>query len=304
MQVSVHAHPLQWVSPMLPSASGNLTCYSNCVSLARVKHEIPASERCWLLLPAFALLLLAPHVVSAQSTFYLSNYDYVGGGGDGLGSDHWKAQSFRTGSGAGAYRLDSVRLLVGTSGNPGNTFLVSIYTDVAGLPGDSLSPLSGPFPTFRTTDAFTAPGLDLAPATTYWIVATASIPAGDDYFYWGGADSTNYVSRGEWTIDIASGKARWDTGTGWSLGLDRPYLFAVEATPVPEPKTLVLATLMLACLRFWSRREPTDFVKNRSIVLWTKKFLAWLATVLLLTAVTIHAIDPRQHFRLCANTYS
>src|SRR5208282_2129273 len=99
---------------------------------------------------------------------------------------------------------------------------------------------------------YTANGLTLSPSTDYFIVLTAATPVAEGAYDWSAANS--FTESNQWQLNDAYFSS--PDGSGWT-GHARGDVFqlAINATVVPEPATLTLAGLGLACLCFWRRRQ-------------------------------------------------
>lgn len=213
----------------LPSPAGRrpfsfLAALGRCARLPRLLG---------LLVPLLGLL--APLAAHAQSTTYLSSIENISNSAFVIASDFWHAQRFVTGPNPLGYDLDAIKLLMARmGGNPG-PFSLRVYTDNGGLPGSNLGTLSGPDPNHVTNEekvyAYTATGITLAPATTYWLVATAATHSSSGFYRWLNSWTTGYASSGGWSIP--QGIAYSANGTSWGLHANSfPLLFEMLATPV------------------------------------------------------------------------
>ncbi len=131
-------------------------------------------------MPAVAALLallaaLAAGPAAAQTAITLvSNTGQTNGG---LGSisrfDH--AQAFTTGRHAAGYKLTGVSIQFAFLQNTSASYPVSIWTNVNGSPGTSVSTLTSPaILVSNTLNAYTASGIDLAANTTYFVILDSS----------------------------------------------------------------------------------------------------------------------------------
>ena len=132
------------------------------------------------------------------------------------------AQAFRTGSNAAGYTLTGIDLaLRGGSGTP--AYAVSIRSDSAGRPGNSLGTLTNPALQSGDHNAqFTVPGaINLAANTWYWVVVDVS--TGDSTSLIWGTDSNHqdagWATSWEWRIannglSRGAGSTAWQSRTG------------------------------------------------------------------------------------------
>ncbi len=202
------------------------------------------------LIPAIGLLL--PLMAQAQGTLYVSNLGQTPTGSASIGSDAWIAQSIITGTDSSGYILNSIQLLMNTaSGNPSG-FNVSLYSSLSGEPYNNLGNLVGSDPSVGGIFTYTANGLTLSPSTDYFIVLTAATPVAEGAYDWSAANS--FTESNQWQLNDAYFSS--PDGSGWT-GHARGDVFqlAINATVVPEPATLTLAGLGLACLSFWRRGQ-------------------------------------------------
>lgn len=203
----------------------------------------------------FAIGLLAPQIMQAQGTLFVSSLSTNSTGSASVGSDSWLAAEFGSGNNIGGYVLNSIQLgMVNASGNP-SAFTVMIYAvgnfPGADNPGTSLGTLSGAADP-ATTGLYTytaSSGLSLSPSTIYFIVVTAGTTVANGAYNW--SESTYPPSVNNW--GVGNGIIRSSNGTsGWS---PTPYLgiaqFAIYATLVPEPDIIGLFALGGLLVGFW-----------------------------------------------------
>jgi hypothetical protein len=142
--------------------------------------------------------LLAPQIIQAQGTMFVSNVGQTPVGSAAIGSDAWIAQSFRTGTNAGGYALNSIQLLMNAgTASPGG-FSVSVY-NITGdphtigssdSPQNSLGNFAGPDPAAGGLFTYSASSLELLPSTVYFVVATAASPVAQGAYNWGSVVET------------------------------------------------------------------------------------------------------------------
>jgi len=204
--------------------------------------------------------LLLAQMAQAQGTLEVSNLGQTPTGSAAIGSDSWIAQTFVTGNNSGGYTLDSVQLLMdAASGSPGG-FDVSIYSKTGDphsftSPGDtvhsSLGSLSGLDPSAGGLFTYTASGITLSPSTFYFVVVTAATPISQGAYNWSAANS---FTQNSWTIEDLYLSS--SNGSSWSATLRQDvFQMAVYTTATPEPATLTLAGLGVACLIFRRCRQ-------------------------------------------------
>jgi hypothetical protein len=202
--------------------------------------------------------LLLTQMAQAQGMLEVSNLGQTPTGSAAIGSDSWIAQTFVTGNSSGGYALNSIQLLMdAASGSPGG-FDVSIYSKTGDphsftLPGDtvhdSLGSLSGPDPSAGGLFTYTASGITLSPSTFYFVVVSAGTPVSQGAYNWSAA---NGVTLGSWTIEDLYLSS--SNGSSWSATLRQDvFQMAIYTTATPEPATLALAGLGIACLIFRRR---------------------------------------------------
>jgi hypothetical protein len=203
--------------------------------------------------------LLLPLMVQAQGTLYVSNLGQTPTGSAAIGSDSWIAQQFYTGTNADGYVLNSVQLLMDAASGSPSGFTVSIYSfnNSNYGPGSNLGSLSGSDPAAGGVFTYTASGLTLSPSTAYFIVQTSAMPVAQGAYVWSAANGANGTEGSDlWAID--GSYASSSDGSSWTVYDGRGedvFQMAIYATAVPEPTTLALAGLGLACLSFWRRRQ-------------------------------------------------
>jgi PEP-CTERM motif len=197
--------------------------------------------RFFILLNVFAL-----KTALAQGTLYLSNLGQPPNSlGTGVGSSSWCAQSFNTGTFSDGYDLASIQLsLSGSFAQNGNTLIAYLYTDNHGVPGTSLTPLDGLNPGSKAIYSYTADGVLLSSSTTYWIAVTSTQPVSTvipkNFYLWFTTTSSSYTASDDWSINAQNYVAISNDGTRWFKIQADPFLFAVDATPVPEPASLAV----------------------------------------------------------------
>ena len=182
--------------------------------------------------------LLTPEFISAQGVTYVSNLGEPSTGSQAVGSDSWFAVSFRTGANANGYQLNSVQLFMDqASGNP-NGFTIALYNGNGSFPGDSFGNLIGFEPLTPGIFTFSNPGIVLPPSTSYFIVATAAAPVAQGSYQWRTASGAGEFYGNGWIRGAAHYYS--PNGSSWTVNRESSFQFAINATAVPEPSSLVL----------------------------------------------------------------
>lgn len=193
---------------------------------------------------AFTITSLAPQIIQAQGTVYLSNLGQASGSSVAVGSNSWLAAIFFTGTNAGGYVLNSIQLVMTDASGSPSGFTVMLYTSeaIAPIPQTNLGTLDGSAdPVTVGTYTYTDDSnLILPPHTPYFIVLTAGTAVANGSYYWSLANALSYNSSDDW-FHVA-GYDSSSNGSTWLNNSGAPQ-FAVTATPVPEPSTLCLFAL-------------------------------------------------------------
>jgi len=206
---------------------------------------------------ACLVALLASQSIQAQGVItYLDNTGQPIAGNSVFGESI--GVQFHTGTNVAGYALNSVQLLfANATGNPdvsGLNILIS-YGDSNGF---------GPFVTFlNSTSNPTIAGLysytpqtasTLASSTDYWLVAFINGSSFDDYSM-SYASSTTATASDDWSI----------TGSV-VVGQTWIPIFAINATPVPEPSIFALLATALPILLFGNQtRRISNLVQFAKI---------------------------------------
>jgi hypothetical protein len=206
-----------------------------------------------------AVALLAPTIVQAQGTTYLSNLGQLSIGSHAVASDSWLAADFFTGNNADGYMLNSVQLgMTDASGNP-NGFTIMIYANSNPdtiLPGSSLGTLSGSADPVTAGTYTYAPvsNLTLSPNADYFIVLTAETAVANGAYDWSRTDTDSYNPNGGWSGERG---IFFTSSNGLNWNLSSPYAqYAINATPIPEPSSLsLLGALALPAFLFFRRTK-------------------------------------------------
>jgi len=205
----------------------------------------------------FLIRLLAPQIIQAQGTGYLSNLGQSSIGSYPIGSDSWLATQFFTGTNAGGYTLNSIQIQVTNAlGNPnGFTALLYASNPLAAIPGDSLGALSGSLnPATDGIYTFTpASNLTLSKTTYYYIVLTSETLVINGAYEWSYATANSYGPSGGWN-SAGGNLIISNNGSTWSGFASDHIQYAINATAVPEPG--ILSLFGLGGFGFlWQRRK-------------------------------------------------
>ena len=176
------------------------------------------------------------HQAAAATAF--SNLGQTRVGSLPVASDSWRGEAFYTGTNAAGYVLKSVQLqLTAATGGPSG-FKLSLYDANGVVPGNSLELLSGVEPSGSGVFTFQSSGLVLNPSRKYFVVATASTPLAAGAFQW---DLTSWIDQAN-IFEFHAGGILYSSPNGQAWYYTRPnnFMFAVNATIVPEPGTLAL----------------------------------------------------------------
>jgi hypothetical protein len=207
--------------------------------------------------------LLAPQIIQAQGTTYLSNLDQSSVGSVAVGSDSWLAGIFNTGTNySGGYVLNSIQLaMASASGNPSG-FQVMLYASTGGsqLPrtllatlDGSLNPVTSGIYTYTPDTTITLPIRGF-----YDIVLTAGTAVGNGAYEWSAAGMNSYNPSGDWNTlgGTAGGVFISSNGSlfSWIHNGSAFPQFAINATAVPEPGVFSLFALCGFFL-VWRRRK-------------------------------------------------
>lgn len=127
--------------------------------------------------------------------------------------------------------LTDVRVAVSRGPGQNDSFVGSLYSDAAGLPGVSLedfTPNPASLPASASLFTFTSVGTALVGGTPYWIVLHSIDPANDSGLWY-----ANNTGQGGFAYQ-------------WTFTATQPWTFISNATPaleingVPEPSSIAL----------------------------------------------------------------
>ena len=195
------------------------------------------------------LVLVLPGILRAQTVFTpISNIGQpLGSGGwAGVSGAHKFAAAFTTGNTVTSLATASISISGSSpSGSMGTLagFALAVYGDSHGVPGNSLSLLSGNiYPTNAGNFAFTnETPLVLAANTTYWLVGSSSNTTGSSHYNWVLTSLTNLNSGSTW----AQGGTGNGTAISWATNNFSHLEFSVSVTTT-LPATPVVASLPTA----------------------------------------------------------
>jgi hypothetical protein len=151
----------------------------------------------------FAVSLLAPQIMQAQGTTYLSNLEQPSIGSITVGNDSWYASLFQTGNNGGGYVLNAIQLaMANATGSPGG-FTVMLYANNSPddfYPGNNIGTLNGSLnPVNEGVYIYTPPSnLVLSPSSYYYIVLTSGTTVANGAYDWGLAGANSYNPNGGW----------------------------------------------------------------------------------------------------------
>lgn len=206
---------------------------------------------------ALALATLCAGAVTSHAAVVLSNLSLSADDSWPIVTGEHLAQSFRVGNGATGYSIDGLDVRLHLADDSTAPLVFSIYTDSGNQPGTAVGQLtSGTAPTIAGVYSF-APtaSIILDSATTYWIVASTT---GTARYNWSISQSFGFSAEDTWSVDGSDFTLGYseNAGTSWDIyaaddGIG-PALFAISATPVPEPSAPALllgATTLALTLR-------------------------------------------------------
>ncbi len=231
-----------WTVQTSQTGAGFLHAYNTTTSQA-TRHHLPTPENSnsgymwsnsshiWVT-DANDDKLYAYNIVQTQAL--VSNITETTGVANILGNDY--AQQFTTGLNQNGYTLTSVELdmSVSTVGTTAGTWTVSVHASSNGQPGSRLATLNAPGTITTGANTFTHTGLDLAAATSYFVVLDVS-------------GASNKFSVRDTASDNESGEAGWSlNNVGHRRGYTSTGAYTTNAnalkmrvnglvTPVPDP---------------------------------------------------------------------
>lgn len=194
---------------------------------------------------ALTLAILCAGAITSHAAVVLSNLSLSADDSWPIVTGEYLAQSFRVGNEAASYSIDGLEVDLHASANTAAPLVFSIYTDSGNQPGTAVGQLTtGTAPTTAGVYSFTpTASIVLDSATTYWIVASTS---GASRYDWSLSQSLGFSAQDTWSIDESDFTLAYseNAGTSWDVyaadGGIGPALFAISATPVPEPSAPAL----------------------------------------------------------------
>jgi PEP-CTERM motif len=205
-----------------------------------------------LILPIVGCCILIQMDQAGAATMF-SNLGQTAIGSMAIASDSWRAEEFYTGANPDGYLLNSIQIQLDTPIGVPSGFSLGIYDRNGVTPGNSLELLARTEPSGTGIFTFQSSGLVLHPNSGYFVVATATTPLSSGSFQW---DITSWVDQTP-VFDFGAGGLLYHSSDGntWTYSRPNNFMFAVNATVIPEPSTLVLAVLGLAAIGFWRFRQ-------------------------------------------------
>ena len=185
-------------------------------------------------------------VTFAQSTTYFSNLSQTPVGSLAIGINSWCAQEIITGTNSGGYLLNSIQLQLGTPTGTPSGFSLAIYdrNPLDGTaPGSLLESLTGTVPAGSGVFTFQSSGLTLNPSRFYFVVATAATPVASGSYKWNITSWTQPPADSAGLFGTRATLYQSSDGLTWTGTRPNNFMFAVNATAVPEPSSFVLLGL-------------------------------------------------------------
>ncbi len=163
-----------------------------------------------------------------------------GFGGAHTAGTQFNSHAFTTGSNSGGYTLDSaVVAITSVTGSPGD-FVVGIHAASGDDPGALLENLAGADPGAAGNHTFTSGGITLDANTTYHIQLSSPTSGMGNSYSLSTTSGGTATSTDGWTM-AADGRQSFNSGGSWSsLSLGGELIYAINATPVPEPHEYAL----------------------------------------------------------------
>ena len=191
----------------------------------------------------FAFTATATQAAIAVTNLNLPSTD----GGWATYTDQFIASSFTVGNGAPQWSFESADLLITNFRNVPVPIIVELHADNGGSIGATIIGLNfTDAPNGQAFLNFTSPSPILFDAgATYWLTVTSPCP--DSQVGWIYTDPNDVSETGEpdWSIRDSIAVSH-DGGSTWTdFPGTNPGLYTINASPVPEPTTAVLALSML-----------------------------------------------------------
>jgi hypothetical protein len=157
--------------------------------------------------------------------------------------DWRRAAGFTTGSNPAGYGLNSVTMGFTSAVNePAATFRLDLFSEAGGVPDSAIVQLSGSNSPISGLFTYTGSTI-LGPNTEYFLVSSAPQPLSSfQVFRHSSTSDDGETSPDGWTIGDSNFWCYTYLEVGpWTEASDgQQFRFSVDATPVPEPATLVL----------------------------------------------------------------
>lgn len=209
--------------------------------------------RCSLLASLLAFSTSSPSGALAQEYTLLTNLPSNNGGGGPVTTSEQRAVTFTTL--ASPFLVTEVRMSLENYISLEDDAMLSIHLNGTNAPGARIGDFfTAPTSTSDATSvfAFTSPGIQLAPHTTYWVVIRAGNP---ETFRWNRSDPTFTPV----TTEFASFGNQWITynsGGLWEVGSNGAHSFEVVGVPEPAAAAWIFGAgiLGLAAMRWAGAR--------------------------------------------------
>ncbi len=206
--------------------------------------------------------LLAPQVLRAQGTTYMSNLNQPSIGSLAVASNSWMAGIFFAGNNPDGYTLNSVELaMANASGNPADLRVMIYYAGGGGaVPAYSIGTLTGSLdPVSAGIYTYTpAEPITFARNSPYAIVLTSGTAVAGGSYQWSYAGTNSYDPIGGWSTLPSTLAGVYSSINGsqgsWVKNTSAFPQYSIEATAVPEPGVLSLFALGGLHL-VWHRRK-------------------------------------------------
>ena len=235
------------------------------------RSTLPAARRCPPqpgALASLSLLLLAALAPQTRAALMVSNLANSTNGStavndfdSGLRIGRDLGASFTTGTEATS--LQSVTLSMAAGTHLGGSFSVKLFSTLGSTVPDAdlgVTFTGSANPATAGLYTYTSSAYQLAPLTTYWVVAAVAHASPDKQYKWNFTNTLSETSPSGWTMgdDIAD-QTTYDGQVGtWATAYTGVAVkFSVDATAVPEPVSAVAWFGGLGLAAVWRRRRRT-----------------------------------------------